>query len=167
MSASLRDYLSAPELAPGRVASFLRLTYAVAFLAQVVVAALVAVAVRALAGGAGSPSALLAWMLVAFAVMEMPIALLVTARMGAAPSRRSALTAAIMAGTMLASNAWFAALALATGQRGAPVAILLVLVMSGYAVGFFAVGRLARAALPAEGAPARASDERGVRAGEE
>jgi drug/metabolite transporter (DMT)-like permease len=155
VSTSLRHFLTTAELEPGSAGSFLRLAYAVSFLAQVVVAALVAVVVRALAGGPGGPSALLAWLLVAFAVMELPIALLVTARMGAAGSRRSALTAAILAGTMLASSAWFAALALATGQRGTPVFLLLSLVTIGYAVGFFAVGRLARTPLDATGSPSR------------
>jgi len=155
VSTSLRHYLTTAELEPGRAASFLRLAYAASFLAQVVVAALIAVVVRALAGGPGSPSALLAWLLVAFAVMELPVALLVTARMGAARSRRSALTAAILAGTMLASSAWFAALALATGQRGTPVFLLLALVTIGYAVGFFAVGRLARTPLDATASASR------------
>ncbi len=167
MLAALRRYLTTPELEPWRAASFLRLAYAAAFLGQGIVAALVATGVRALAGTPGRPSSLLAWLLVAFAAAELPIALAVTARLGAVRTRRSALTATILAGVMLASSAWFAALALATGQRGTPVLALLALVSVGYAVGFVAVGRLARRPLAIDVAGERAvgRDDGGAREG--
>ena len=122
-----------------------------AFLAQCVVAALVGVVVVLLAGGAPrSPSALLAWILVGIALAQLPVVVFVVTRLGALRAgkgaRKAALSAALMTGVMLASSAWFLVLALATGQTGVPLFVLLFLTLSGYALGFLLVGRLGRTA---------------------
>lgn len=120
-------------------------------MAQGAVAALVALGVGLLAGGAPTePSPILAWILVALAVGQLPLVLGITMRFGAmkggAGARRGALSTALLAGVMLASTAWFLALALATGQAGAPLFLLLFLTMLAYTVGFALMGRLARVA---------------------
>lgn len=120
-------------------------------MAQCVVAALVGAGVVLLAGGGPrNPSDLLAWILAGLGLAQMPVAIFVVARLAAlksgAGARRAALSAALMTGVMLASTAWFLSLALATGQRGAPVFVLLFLTLSGYAVGFLLVGRLGKVA---------------------
>lgn len=129
----------------------LRSAYALAFLAQCLVAALVGVVVVLLAGGVtGRPSPLLAWILVGIALAQLPVVVFVVTRLGALKAgrgvRRAALSAALMTGVMLASAAWFLALALATGQTGVPLFVLLFLTLSGYATGFLLVGRLGRVA---------------------
>lgn len=135
-----------------RAAATLRLVYALTFMAQLVVAALVAVVVTALAGGSGKPSAFLAWVLVALALMQLPFAALIATRLGSVTTRQIALSRTLLTAIFLAATSWFAALALATGQRGLSVYVLFALVMLSYALGFLVVSRLAgRAAqLPAQ-----------------
>lgn len=135
----------------GAAAAFLRSAYVMAFLAQCVVAALVGVVVVLLAGGAPrNPSSLLAWILVAMALAQMPVVVFVVARLGALGggpgARKAALSAALTTGILLASSAWFLALALATGQVGMPLFALLLVTLSCYALGFLLVGRLGRVA---------------------
>src|SRR5690554_281414 len=144
-------YLKTPRLSAGAAAAFLRSAFVLAFLAQCVVAALVGVVVVLLAGGAPSnPSSLLAWTLAAFALAQLPVVALVVTRLSGLPggkgARRSALSAALMAGVLLASTAWFLSLALATGQTGIPLFLLLFLTLTGYGLGFLVVGRLGRVA---------------------
>lgn len=128
----------------------LRLVYVSTFMAQVLVATLVAVLVRAAAGGTPRPSQILAWVLVALALMQLPIAAVLVSRQGAITSRQTALARTLFTAILLSATAWSTALALATGQRGLSVYVLLTLVMLAYALGFLSVGRLASraAALP-------------------
>ncbi len=104
------------------------------------------VGVVALAGGEPRPSGLLAWTLVALAFLLLPLGVASLARPAAVGSRQAALSRAIFAGVTLSGTSWFAALALATGQRGAPVLVLLAVLLLAYGAGFASAGRLARAA---------------------
>ena len=124
-------------------------------MAQTVVAVLVGVGVAALAPGEPRPSPVLAWTLVALAGAQLPVGLASLTRLAAVGSRQAALSRAIFAGVTLSTTAWFAALALATGQRGAPVVVLLATLLLAYGLGFLGTSRLARtaAALPARRAP--------------
>jgi len=139
----LKRYLRDEPLPATRSAATLRLVYALTFMAQVLVAALVAAVVRWLAGGNPRPSDLLAWVLVALAIMQLPFAALASSRLGTIATRQAALARTLFTAVILASTAWAAALALATGQRGASVYVLLSLVLLSYALGFLAVSRLA------------------------
>lgn len=118
-------------------------------MAQTALAVLVGVGVAALAPGAPRPSPLLAWTLVALAGAQLPIGLASLARLAAVAGRQAALSRAIFAGVTLSTTAWFAALAFATGQRGAAVYVLLVTLLVAYGAGFVATGRLSRAAASA------------------
>ncbi|HET8985748.1 MAG TPA: hypothetical protein VFN03_08310 [Trueperaceae bacterium] len=143
-----------------RSAATLRLVYALAFMAQVLVATVVAVIVRALAGGTPRPSEILAWVLVALAVMQLPFAALLSTRLGFIANRQGALARTLFTAIVLASTAWATALALATGQRGLSVYVLLSLVMLAYALGFLVVSRLASraSALPPQAPPGSGAD---------
>src|SRR5690606_28464947 len=125
----LKRFLNDDPLPTSRSVATLRLVYVVAFMAQVLVAALVAIAVRALAGGPPRPSDVLAWVLVALAVMQLPFAALMASRLGTINSRQAALARALFAAIILAATAWSTALALATGQTGLSVYVLLSMVM--------------------------------------
>lgn len=114
-------------------------------MAQTLVAVLVGVAVTALAPGTPRPSAVLSWTLVALAGAQLPIGLASLARLAAVSSRQAALSRAVFSGVTLSTTSWFAALAMATGQRGAPVFVLLATLLLAYGLGFIATGRLARA----------------------
>lgn len=120
-------------------------------MAQCVLAALVGIVVVLLAGDTPSkPSAILSWILVGIALAQLPVALLIVGRLSvlkpAQGARRAALSAALMTGALLAATAWYLSLALATGQMGIPLFVLLFLTLTGYAVGFLQVGRLGRVA---------------------
>jgi len=122
-------------------------------MAQVVIAALVAILVRILASGqAPRPNSVLTWTLVAFSVLEMIVAGVLGNRLGLVKGRRAALSTTLIVATLYGSVAWFMALALATEQRGIALYVLLSLLATGYALGFLAVGRLAKVAA-AEQAP--------------
>lgn len=147
----LRRYLRAPTLSVGAATTYLRAAYALAFLVQCLVAALVGVSVLALAGGGSrQPNTLLAWALALLALSQLPIMLFVVARFASFKSapgaRAAALRAALLAGVLLASTAWYLALALATGQVGVPLYLLLALTLTAYTTGFLLVGRLGRVA---------------------
>lgn len=150
----LKRFLHDDPLPAWRAALTLRSVYALSFMGQVVVAVVVAAAVRLLAGGTPRPNDLLAWVLVVLALLQMPFAALVLTRLGGLANRQGALTRTLFSATLLASTAWFTALALATGQRGTAVYVLLVLVLFAYGIGFLATSRLAAkaAGLPSQGA---------------
>lgn len=100
----------------------------------------------ALAGGAGRPSSLLAWTLVALSFVQLPIGLAAVARLSSLATRQAVLARALFAGVALATTTWFIALALATGQGGTPVLVLFAVLLLSYALGFLITGRLARTA---------------------
>lgn len=110
---------------------------------------LVGSGVAALAPGEPRPSPLLAWTLFALALAQLPIGLASLLRLSAVGSRQGALSRAIFAGVTLSTTAWFASLALATGQGGAPTLALLATLLLSYVLGFLGTGRLARAAAAA------------------
>ncbi|MBX3144219.1 MAG: hypothetical protein KF813_10715 [Trueperaceae bacterium] len=142
----LQRFLRNDPLEGWRSASFLRLVFLLTFYAQIVIAALIAVALRVAVGASGSPSGLLAAVLVACALAELPIALASTMGLQKITSRQQALSRALFMGVLLSSTAWFAAFALATGQGATASYALLAIVLFAYALGFLAVGRLARRA---------------------
>lgn len=126
------------------------------FAAQVIFAMAVGVLVSALAPGTVRPNDFLGWVLVALALMQVPLAVGVAARLGSIGSRQAALSRALLAAVVLAGTAWFAALAIVTGQQGFSVYLLVALVAGAYGLGFITIGRLARAAatLPPDRKPA-------------
>lgn len=150
-------------LTVSRSAATLRLVYALAFMAQVLVAALVGVTVRALAGGTPRPSEVLAWVLVTLALMQLPFAALTSARLGTIGNRQGALARTLLTAVVLASTAWSTALALATGQHGLSVYVLLGLMTLSYGLGFLSVSRLANraAGIPPHGVPRDGSPDNG------
>jgi len=151
----LDHYLKAPSLDRRHAAAVLRSVYALMFLGQLVVALALAIVVRLLSHMHTNPSPLLGWVLVALACLELPLGLVLAGLAGLAgrgPDRRRALSAALLGAVVLSTPAWFAALALATGQGGMPVLVLWGLLALYYAVGVGGAGRLAGRA--AQGPPA-------------
>jgi len=140
---ALEHYLRAPTLDARRAAVVLRIVYAAMFLGQMVVALGLAVLVRLASHLHTSPSALLGWVLVALSCLELPLGLVLAGLAGRGQDRRRALSAALLGAVILSTPAWFAALALATGQSGTPVIVLWGLLALYYAIGVAAAGRLA------------------------
>lgn len=149
---ALEHYLRAPALEPRRAAAVLRAVYAAMFLGQMLIALGLAVLVRLVSHLHTRPSALLGWVLVALSCLELPLGLLLAGLSGRGGDRRRALSATLLGAVILSTPAWFAALALATGQAGEPVIVLWGLLALYYAVGVAGAGRLAAQA--SKGPPA-------------
>lgn len=140
---ALDHYLRAPALDARRAAAVLRAVYAAMFLGQMLIALGLAVVVRLLSHLHTRPSPLLGWVLVALSCLELPLGVLLAGLAGRGEDRRRALSAALLGAVILSTPAWFAALALATGQSGTPVIVLWGLLALYYAVGVGGAGRLA------------------------
>jgi len=128
------------------------------FYAQLLLAAAVALLLRAIVPVTGAPSTVLAAVLVAAAVMQLPIALASTIGLARVTSRQQALSRTLFMGVLLGSTAWFAALALATGQGATASYLLLALVLLAYAIGFAMIPRLAARAAASPPSSAREAD---------
>lgn len=150
---ALEHYLRASPLDTRRAAAVLRAIYAAMFLGQMVIAMGLALVVRLVSHLHTRPSPLLGWVLVALACLELPLGLLLGGLAGRGRDRRRALSAALLGAVVLSTPAWFAALALATGQGGTPVIVLWGLLALYYAVGVTAVGRLAGRAAQGPASP--------------
>lgn len=139
----LGDFLLATDLDAGRAAGTLRLLYVVAFGAQVVVALVVGVTVRSLTRLNAPATSLLGWILVVLAVLQVALGIVVGGMAGRHPSRSGALSGTITLAVVLATPAWFAALAFATAQGSMPLLGLWACLAASYAVGLLLVTRLA------------------------
>ncbi len=131
----------------------LRGVFAAMFLAQLAVALVLAVAMRVIDPVTTRPSPLLGWVLVAISVLELPLGWALASVAGRGPDRRRALSAVLLSAVVLSTPAWFAALALATGQRGLPVAVLWGVLAVYYATGVAFAGRFASRAAQAPPLP--------------
>jgi hypothetical protein len=129
--------------------SFLRLSFVLLFMGQLVIAMATGLVLRLLAPGAGSPDSLLAWMLVILSVPHLPLALALSVRGIQGGNRGSALSATLLTAVLLSTPAWFLSLAMITGQQGLPVIILMMILAGQYAIGMVMVGRFARLSLVA------------------
>lgn len=116
---------------------------------QLVIAMATGLVLRLLAPGAGSPDSLLAWMLVILSLPHLPLALALSVRGIQGGNRGSALSATLLTAVLLSTPAWFLSLAIITGQQGLPVLLLMMILVSQYAIGMVMTGRFARLALVA------------------
>ncbi len=145
----IERYLLDPDLRRSQAAATLRAVFAAMFLGQMVVAMLLAMVVRLVTEVHTRPSALLGWVLVVLSVAELPLGAVLAGIAGRGDDRRRALSAVLLGAVILSTPAWFAALALATGQRGLPVLVLWALLALYYAFGVAGAGPLAARAAKA------------------
>jgi hypothetical protein len=124
----------------------MRMVYVLTFMAQVAVAAIVAGVMVAVVGRQSSGT-LLAQILVVLSLAQLPVALLLSFRASKAGGKQAALSASIMAGVLLSTPAWFAALVFLVSSTFLYLAILIFILMFYYAVGFMLCGRWAKVAL--------------------
>ena len=149
----LERYLRDPQLPRPHAAAVLRGVFAAMFLGQMVVALLLGSIVRLVGDLHTRPSPLLGWVLVLLAALELPLGAVLASIAGRGDDRRRGLSATLLGAVILSTPAWFAALALATGQRGAPVLVLWGLLALYYAFGVAGAGRLAARAVRAPPTP--------------
>ena len=133
----------------------MRLLYLAAFATQTVVALVVGVVVRILTRLPPPATALLGWILVVLALLQVALGAGLGVMAGRYSSRSAALSGTITLGVVLATPAWYAALAFATAQGTLPALGLLTCLALAYAVGLLMVTRLAVAAAAAAPEPPR------------
>ncbi len=127
-----------------------RLTYAVVFLAQTLLALLVSAGLLLLVGSRPRPNDVLAGVLLAMSLLHVVIGLALGYALAGRPGRAAAVGSATAAAVALSVTAWFAALMTASGQRPIWVVAGFVVVSLAYLAGFTLTPRCARAALRPE-----------------
>jgi hypothetical protein len=130
-----------------------RLTYAVVFMAQTLLALLVSVTLMLLVDGRPRPSDVLAGVLLAMSLLHVVIGLALGYALAGRPGRGAAIASATAAAVALSVTAWFAALMVASGQRPSWLVAAFAVVSLAYLAGFALTPRCARAALRPEPSP--------------
>ncbi len=142
----------------------LRGVFAAMFLAQVGVAALLAGVLAWVVGVRAAPP-LTSQILVVLALVGVPVAATMAHLRARSGSKGAALAGVLLAGVLLATPAWFLAFAALIGSGGVYLTLLLLVVVTAYALGFLLCGRFAGFALAApkpasaQGAQAEGVDE--------
>ena len=127
-----------------------RLTYAVVFMAQTLLALLVSVGLMLLVDERPRPSDVLAGVLLGMSLLHVAIGLALGYALAGRPGRGAAVASATAAAVALSVTAWFAALMAASGQRPAWLAAAFLIVAFAYLAGYTLTPRCARAALRPE-----------------
>ncbi len=150
MLRALQSFLKNPQPTESEAASVVRFVYMLMFVAQILVAAVLAGVVSALMGqpvGQQSSGNLLAQILIVMSLVQLPFALFLSIGMSKAGGKQAALSASIMAGVLLSTPAWFIALTFLVSSTSVYLAILFGILMLYYAIGLVLCGRWAKVAL--------------------
>lgn len=148
MLARLKRFERARALGAAEALALLRPLFLLGFGAQLALAAATgALAYLLLPRGAANP--LLAPVLVALAVAQLPLALTLGVAAARPETRRAALGATLLSATLLAVPAWFLALAAALEAGALYLALLAALLALDYVLGMLLCARFARRAAAA------------------
>ena len=151
-------FLAADVPTPAVASAALRLVYAVVFLAQVVLAGAVGVALFAALPSPPRPNDWVAGVLIGFAALHLPLGGGLAWASSGSPGKGAALAGAITAAVLLSVPAWFLALATLSAQRPPFLLAGLALVAVGYGIGFAFLPRFVRAATTPVDPPEEASE---------
>ncbi|MGL4611548.1 MAG: hypothetical protein ACRCYY_18035 [Trueperaceae bacterium] len=146
MLQDLQIFLKRKQLSEGQAANVLRTVYALTFVAQSFVAALLTTLMLVVAGRQDS-GVLLPQILCVLAVAQLPLALLFSFGVSRTGGRQAALSASIMSGVLLSTPAWFAAMTFLVSRTFFYLAVLLAILMVYYVLGMLLCGRWAKVAL--------------------
>jgi hypothetical protein len=142
----LRNFLKNPQPTERQGANVLRMVYAMVFVAQFGIAALLT-GIMAATLGRQSSGTLLPQILVVLSLVQLPLALLLSFGVSQAGGKQAALSATIMSAVLFSTPAWFAALTFLVSSTFFYLAMLLVILMLYYALGVVLCGRWAKVAL--------------------
>lgn len=132
------------------------------FLAQSLVAAMVAAAFLVIGSPLGPGASALGPVLAVLAPCQCLLGVLLPDWLARSGSKESALSSILLAGVLLSTPVWFLVLALITGQGALPVAALSATVVAAYSLGFVMAGRLgARVAAASRAAAEQATARKG------
>jgi hypothetical protein len=149
----LRHFLKNPQATVPEALGILRLIFLLMFMAQFVVATLLALALGLIFGPGKNSSPLLSQILILLSLMQLPLALAIPQLSARAGGKQAALAATIMVAVFLSVPAYFASFALLTGTSLPYLMILLALLMTFYALGLFMVNGFAKLAVKGSGQP--------------
>ena len=160
MRSPLTPFLAADVPTAATAAAALRFVYAVVFLAQVALAAVVGAALFSALPSPPRANDWVAGVLVGFAALHLPLGGGLAWAASRSPGKGAALAGAITAAVLLSVPAWFLALATLSAQRAPFLLAGVVLVAVGYGLGFAFLRRFVRAATtPVEPVPGTAVAE--------
>jgi hypothetical protein len=135
MRSPIAPFLAADVPTSAVAGTGLRFAYASAFSLQVVLALAVGALAVWLAPRTASPHDLMAGVLLAMAVLHLPLGLLLSWAVGRSPGKGPALVAALTAAVVLSVPAWFAVLLTVSAQRAPYVVTTWAVLALGYAAG--------------------------------
>lgn len=150
MRAPWRRFLAARVPTAAEAGAALRALYALAFLAQTTLAALVALTLGWAVGSSPRPNDVVATVLLLFGFLHLPLGAFLAWSASRSPGKGAAMAGAIVASVLLSVPAWFLALAVVSGQRMPFLIAGLAVLSAGYALGFAFVPRFVRAATTPE-----------------
>jgi hypothetical protein len=144
---ALQQFLKTSQPTELQAANVLRMVYAMTFMGQIAVAAVLAGVMVAVAERQASGSPLLAQIFVVLSVVQLPLALLLSFGVSRSGGKQAALSASIMSGVLLSTPAWFTAMTFLVSSPFFYLALLLIILMVYYALGVILCGRWAKVAL--------------------
>ena len=159
----LRHFLVSEELTGSSVSAILRSVFATMFFAQTLLALVLGGMLRF--GFASTPSSpLVAQILLGFSLLQLPLTLFLSRQATHSEhgdsehggGRQAALSATLLSGVLLATPAWFLALALALGTNTLYLILFFAVLMSYYLIGFLLVKTFSNVALQDERKPEQA-----------
>lgn len=150
MRSPWRRFLAAPVPTAADAGAALRAMYALAFLAQTSLAALVALILGWAVDATPRANDVVAAVLLVFGALHLPLGAFLAWSASRAPGKGAAMASAITASVLLSVPAWFLALAVISGQRAPYLVAGLAVLSAGYALGFAFVPRFVRAATTPE-----------------
>jgi hypothetical protein len=129
-----------------QAAAALRGVFAGMYLAQVGMAAVLAVLILLLAGERSRDPSILGPVLAALSLAQVALGSFLAELISRPGSKGSVLSATLLAAVLLATPGWFLMLSLVTGQAELPLLVIAATLVAGYALGFAQSGRFARRA---------------------
>lgn len=148
MRKRLQRFIVHPQPSLRETAWVLRLAFSGAFLLQPLFALLVGGVLLLIATPQTTNSALMSQMLIALALLQLPIALAMSYGLGRSGSKSALIAASIALGVLLATPAWLALFAWLIGSAAHYLVILLGLLIAYYALGLVTARLLVRLTPP-------------------
>ena len=150
MPPPLRLFLKSKKPTHSQAVSSLRLLFMGAFGMQLLFSLLVGVIAALIVGVQAGGSSLVASVMLTFAFLSLPLALLVAMFASRGGGKAGALAAAIALGVMLSTPAWFMLFTLLTGGALRYLLLFLGMLAVYYGLGLLLAGRYAHMAISAE-----------------
>lgn len=136
MTRALHRFFASARPDRAEALAALRLVFLAAFGLQAALAALLALVLLWAAGGPSRGGGALAQVILLLSLLQIPLGTALSLGAARPGGKGAALAATILAGVLLGTTAWYAAFALLLGAPPMALALLALLVATGYGLGF-------------------------------